>query len=223
MQIKSKELRSYTEKGEIQSVSIQGSYILVVVRLDGEVLPDMMGNPVRCGRFLVGAPRYAPESTLTMAELLIPINFTFATPISDPKKLIGEKVQVFFREDGFPDGCILLSMQNSRTLGREYLFNLRKGNQDYIFDDLTKKDIGNDNHKLEEFKNIKDEVYDPEFHKGMVGTYGDKQNPFVATKSHMHDLADFSVRTNESVIVTDATRKVREKDCYMPTTVFTGR
>ena len=79
---------AYSEIGEIQTVSLQGSQIFVVVRLVGETLSDMMGNPVQCGQYLVGIPKGAPEHTATMAELLIPINMTYATQISDPKFLI---------------------------------------------------------------------------------------------------------------------------------------
>ena len=122
----------YTDQGKIESVSIQGTQIFVVVRLVGKNLPDMMGNTVSCGRHLVGLPTHAPEHTATMAEVLIPLNMNSSTQVVDPKTLIGSRVQVFFKSSGFPEGCTLLSNPDARSVSREELFNLRFESKDGI-------------------------------------------------------------------------------------------
>lgn len=215
----------YTEQGQIESVSLQGTQIFVVVRLTGKVLPDMMGNPVNCGRHLVGIPKYAPENNASMAELLIPLNMNSSVQVTEPKTLIGSRVQVFFRSNGFPEGAMLMGNPDSRDMSREELFNLRLNNRDLIIDQFTEKKIKeSDPEKLNKVKDLQKEVYDQEFHKGAVGTYGDKQNMFIATESHRADYVDFSQReAKKDAAIVDTNKTTRKKDCYKPATVFTGR
>ena len=213
---------AYSEIGEIQTVSLQGSQIFVVIRLVGETLSDMMGNPVQCGQYLVGIPKGAPEHTATMAELLIPINMTYATQISDPKFLIGARVQVFFTKEGFPTGCILMANSDARIISRRAMFDYRLSNKDKIFDSRLKDKLKNRG-ILENFNKLSNEVYDTTFHKGFVGTYGESQNMFIATPSHMEDIIDFEQKVDPSVVRTDSYKTIRTKECYMPTTVFTGK
>lgn len=215
----------YSEQGQIESVSVQGTQIFIVARLSGQKLPDMMGNPVNCGRHLVGIPRYAPENNASMAEILIPLNVTSSIQVTDPKTLIGSKVQIFFKSNGFPEGAMLMGNPDSRDVSREELFNLRLNNKDLIIDQFTKKKMGeSDPSKLKKIEESQSEVYDQEFHKGAVGTYGDKQNMFVATESHRGDYVDFSTKgNNKNSALVDTNKTTRKKECYQPTTVFTGR
>lgn len=214
----------YTDQGKIESVSIQGTQIFVVVRLVGKNLPDMMGNTVSCGRHLVGLPTHAPEHTATMAEVLIPLNMNSSTQVVDPKTLIGSRVQVFFKSSGFPEGCTLLSNPDARSVSREELFNLRFESKDGIIDQFTEKKIQlTDSQKAELISILKKEKYDQTFHKGAVGVYGNSQNMFVSNPMHQSTFVDFQQKADEKTVINDVKKEVRKKDCYMPATVFTGK
>lgn len=224
--IKKKDLKSrgYTEQGVIESVSIQGTQVFAVVRLAGFVLPDMMGNPVRCARHLVGIPKYAPEHTASMAEVLIPININSSIQVTNIATFIDAKVQVFFRGDGFPECAMLCSDSDSRAISREEMFNWRRENKDYIIDGFTKKKIDiTDYEKSVMLGDIEREKYEQEFHKGAVGIYGNKQNMHVATESHRGDFVDFEVKQNPKMVIGDVSKTTRTKNCYYPATVLTGR
>lgn len=214
----------FTRVGSIQSVSIQGTQLFAVIRLEGEPMQDMAGNTVNCGRHLVGLPRYAPESTATMAELLIPININSSVQAVDPKTLIDSRVIVFFTSNGFPEGATIINQPDARVMSRRELFDLRLRNKDGIIDQLTKKEV--EAASKEASKNlevIQGEVYDPRFHKGAVGVYGSEQSMFVASPIHQSQYADFSTRIDKKYTILDVQKETRKKECYMPATVFTGR
>jgi len=170
----------YTDQGKIESVSIQGTQIFVVVRLVGKNLPDMMGNTVSCGRHLVGLPTYAPEHTATMAEVLIPLNMNSSVQVVDPKTLIGSRVQVFFKSSGFPEGCTLLSNPDARSVSREELFNLRFESKDGIIDQFTEKKIQlTDSQKAELISILKKEKYIYRFNKSLTDDFRDRANIYA--------------------------------------------
>lgn len=214
----------FTRVGSIQSISIQGTQLFAVIRLEGEPMLDMMGNTVNCGRHLVGLPRYAPESTATMAELLIPININSSVQAVDPKTLIDCRVMVFFTSTGFPEGATIINNSDSRIMTRRELFDLRSRNKDGIIDQLTKKEVKTmSNEASKNLEVIQSEVYDPRFHKGAVGVYGSEQSMFVAAPQHQSQYVDFSSRIDKKYTILDVQKETRQKDCYMPATVFTGR
>ena len=84
--------------GTIETVSVQGHNYFAVIRYDGEAMQDMMGNPVRCGRYLAGIPFWTPEATATMAELLIPLNINSTLQVTDPKLMVGARCIVHLKE-----------------------------------------------------------------------------------------------------------------------------
>lgn len=214
----------FTRVGSIQSVSIQGTQLFAVIRLEGEPMRDMMGNTVNCGRHLVGLPRYAPESTATMAELLIPININSSIQAVDPKTLINCRVMVFFSANGFPEGATIINQPDARVMSRRELFDLRSRNKDGIIDQLTKKEVqAVSKEASKNLEVIQGEVYDPRFHKGAVGVYGSEQSMFVAAPMHQSQYTDFSTRIDKKYTILDVQKEARNKDCYMPATVFTGR
>ena len=214
----------FTRVGSIQSVSIQGTQLFAVIRLEGEVMQDMIGNPVNCGRHLVGLPRYAPEHTATMAELLIPININSSVQAVDPKTLIDCRVMVFFACTGFPEGATIINNSDARVMTRRELFDLRSRNKDGIIDQLTKKEVQAVSREAsKKLEVIQGEVYDPRFHKGAVGIYGSEQSMFVAAPAHQSQYIDFSTRIDKEYTILDVQKETRTKDCYMPATVFTGR
>ena len=102
------------------------------------------------------------------------------------------------------------------------MFDYRLSNKDKIFDSRLKDKLKNRG-ILENFNKLSNEVYDTTFHKGFVGTYGESQNMFIATPSHMEDIIDFEQKVDPSVVRTDSYKTIRTKECYMPTTVFTGK
>lgn len=214
----------FTRVGSIQSVSIQGTQLFAIIRLEGEPMQDMIGNTVSCGRHLVGLPRYAPEYTATMAELLIPININSSVQAVDPKTLINCRVIVFFTAVGFPEGAIIINNADARVMTRRELFDLRSRNKDGIIDQLTKKEVQSASKEASKnLEAIQSEVYDPRFHKGAVGVYGSEQSMFVASPTHQSQYVDFSTRIDKEYTILDVQKEARTKDCYMPATVFTGR
>lgn len=216
-----------TKTGIIESVSVQGLSFFVVVRYDGVLQVDMMGNPVMCGRYLAGIPFYSPEKTASIAEVLIPLNVSAAVQCTDPKLLIGSRCVVHIDEekDGFPIGVTLMSESDSRIISRQKMWEIRNINPDGVIDDRTRKEVEKDGSvKKESFKNICDETYDPEFHKGVVGVYNNVQDPIRTSVKDNSDTVDFSSRqSKENIAGIDGYRELRQKECYLPTTVFTGK
>lgn len=215
-----------TKQGIIESVSIQGTSIFVVVRYLGEVKKDLMGNPVNCGRTLAGIPSYTPEKLATIAEVMLPLNASAALQITDPKILVGSKCVVHLDpESEFPLGVSLMSENDSRVISRRQMWDIRNTNPDGIVDDRTRDSIEkNGTASKSVFNDIYKESYDPEFHKGMVGTYSDIQDPIRTSVRDSGDTIDFSQKQAiKNVTGVEGYRTLRQKDCYLPTTVFTGR
>ena len=219
--------RRNSKLGKILSVSVQGVSYYVVVRYDGDVLPDMMGNPVNCGRSIAGVPSYTPEEQIAMAEALIPLNINAAIQCTDPKLLIGSRCIVHLENDvsEFPLSVTIISDGDSRALSRRQMWEIRNTNPDAVIDDRTKKSVkANQPGVYTTMEELLEEVYDPEFHGGMVGVYGDYQDAFRTGQKDMKDLIDFSTKQDEKNITgLQGTRSLRTKDCYSPATVFTGR
>ena len=214
--------------GTIETVSVQGHNYFAAIRYDGEAMQDMMGNPVRCGRYLAGIPFWTPEATATMAELLIPLNINSTLQVTDPKLMVGARCIVHLKgENGkadFPISATITGDDNSRIVDREFLWESRQVNGDGIFDSKTKKiiDAGNtiSSSKLDE---LLGETYDVSSYKGMVVVYGDNQDPFRTSTKDMSDLVDMSSKQDKNNILGISTRSLRTKECYTPATVFTGR
>lgn len=208
-------------------MSVQGVSYFAVVRYEGITLPDMMGNPVQCGRSIAGVPSHTPENQCTMAEVLIPLNISAALQCTDPKLLVGACCIVHMESDisEFPLSVTILSDVDARSLSRRKMWDIRNTNPDGVIDSRTKKSVKtNDPQIYTTMEELLEEVYDPEFHGGMVGVYGDNQDAFRTSQKDMDDLIDFGKKiTEEAVTGITTARSLRKKECYLPATVFTGR
>lgn len=222
-------VKSSTKTGKIEHVSIQGHNYYAVARFDGEDLPDMIGNTVPCNRYLAGVLPWTPEKTVTMAEVLIPLNMSSTTQITDPKLMIGSKCLIHLSEEegmkGYPISITLISTDDSRSISRKSMWGIRNISKDSVIDDVSRIYVKeNGLVKEEELIAIEGEVYTPDGHKGFIGVYADVQDPFRTSTKDSSDMVDMSSKIDRRFITGIAgTREVRTKECYIPATVFTGR
>ena len=217
---------STTRLGTVESISVQGANLFAVIRYKGEVLKDMMGNDVNCGRSLAGVPSWTPEKEINMAEILLPLSVAQALQVTNPNLLIGANCIVHLESDvsEYPISATILSEDNARLITRRQMWNIRNMSADGVLDDLTKLRVAADGSiSMELYEGISKEIYDQEFHKGMVGVYGTAQDPFRTNEGHMNQLVDFSTKIDEDKVTGIGTKKLRTRNCYAPATVFTGR
>lgn len=220
-------IKSSTREGKILSVSIQGNSYFAVIRYEGKVLLDMMGNPVACGRSIAGVPSYTPELTITMTEALIPLNINSSIQCTDPKLLVGSKCIVYMENEKseFPISAMIISDSDSRSISRKSMWEIRNMNPDAVIDNRSKKYVKEQGTvQYDTLEQLISEVFDPEFHGGAVGFYNDNQDMFRVSTKDMSEYVDFSTKTQEENVTGVAGfRTLRSKLCYMPATVFTGR
>lgn len=214
---------TYTRQGRVEAVSVQGNNYFAVIRYSGVQLPDMMGNPVDCGRTLAGIPEFISEDVATMTDLLIPINISAIIQVTDPKLIVGSVCVVYHEKDtAFPIYAVLASDHDARSLKRKLLFNARMSQQDGLIDDISKKQLEDVGVKDSELADLLNERYDPHYHKGYVGSYGSHQNMFTTQESHMHDKKDFLPKVRENYVTSLMGKELRKKECYKPATIITG-
>lgn len=207
------------EIGTIIAITENSVNGYVAVRREGDRAFDVEGNSVRINSYIFGNTMNIPEDSLTLTEVLLPLEVRDA--LTNPNDLIGRRVRVYI-ESGIPKFVSLYAADGARIADPEDIRKARRlsGVLGYI-NDVGKrflKDIGYTDSEID--LTIRENIGNYNIN-GKVLKYGSQANSYSVSSSE----GSASLDIGESLPIArdvPATR-LKEKNCHIHIKAFSAK